>query len=117
MASSSLDTLREVVVRSSQTGRLRVDVALSRTERGQLLQSLGEKVVALVQAGRLELSDDARAVYDQIRDLDTRLASDYGRIHDNAFGAPRGYEPEAYDDDEEDEHAAQFAAAKGRESR
>jgi hypothetical protein len=120
MASSSLDTLREVVVRSSQTGRLRVDVALSRTERGHLLQSLGEKVLGLVQSGQLELPEDARSVFEQIRELDTRIQSDYGRIHDNAFGAPRGFEPEAYDDlegDEEDEHAAQFGSTPRRESR
>ncbi len=125
MASSGLDTLREVVVRSSQTGRLRVDVALLQRERAQILQSLGAKVVALVESGTLQLRDaDARELFERVRDLDTRIASDLGRIHDNAFGAPRGFEPEAggnYDDEldpddsDEDEHA-QFAATR-RESR
>lgn len=113
MASSGLDTLREVVVRSSQSGRLRVDVALLQRERQQLLADLGLHVAALVDAGKLELPEDAQAIHDQIRELETRIQSDLGRIHDNAYGAPRGYEPEAgnYDDDDllsdddEDEHA------------
>jgi hypothetical protein len=119
MASSSFDTLREVVVRSSQSGRLRVDVALSQRERGQLLQMLGAKVAALVSAGQLALPEDAQVLYEQVRELEARIQSDFGRIHDNAFGAARGYEPEAYDDEldaEEDEHA-QFATATRRESR
>jgi hypothetical protein len=114
MASSGLDTLREVVVRSSQSGRLRVDVALLQRERQQLLGDLGLHVAALVDSGKLELPEDAQALYEQIRDLETRIQSDLGRIHDNAYGAPRGYEPEAgnFDDDDlltdeedEDEHA------------
>lgn len=114
MASSGLDTLREVVVRSSQSGRLRVDVALLQRERQQLLGDLGLHVAALVDSGKLELPEDAQAIYEQIRDLETRIQSDLGRIHDNAYGAPRGYEPEAgnfddddllTDEDDEDEHA------------
>jgi hypothetical protein len=114
MASSGLDTLREVVVRSSQSGRLRVDVALLQRERQQLLGDLGLHVAALVDSGKLELPEDAQALYEQIRDLETRIQSDLGRIHDNAYGAPRGYEPEAgnfddddllSDEDDEDEHA------------
>jgi hypothetical protein len=114
MASSGLDTLREVVLRSSQSGRLRVDVALLQRERQQLLGDLGLHVAALVDSGKLELPEDAQALYEQIRDLETRIQSDLGRIHDNAYGAPRGYEPEAGnfdeddllgDEDDEDEHA------------
>jgi hypothetical protein len=129
MASSGVDTLREVVVRSSQSGRLRVDVALLQRERQQLLTDLGLHVAALVDAGKLELPEDAQAIHDQIRDLETRIQSDLGRIHDNAYGAPRGYEPEAgawsqdgddddalSDEDEPDEHA-EVGAATRRETR
>jgi hypothetical protein len=112
MAQGGFETLREVVVRSSQAGRLRVDVALLHRERARRFQSLGEKTAALAAAGGLELPDDLQSICDEIRDLDVRIRSSTNRLHDNAFGAPRGYEPEAgnfddLDDDplDEDEHA------------
>jgi hypothetical protein len=116
MASDSFDTLREVVVRSSQTGRLRVDLALLGREKQYLLAKLGEQVAQLVDEGKLELPESARQTYDRVKDVDARIKADAGRAHDNAYGAPRGYEPEAggYGDadeeamgdlDGEDEHA------------
>jgi hypothetical protein len=111
MASDSFDTLREVVVRSSQTGRLRVDLALLAREKQQLLTRLGEQVAHLVDEGKLEVPEAVRQTYDRVKDVDARIKADAGRAHDNAYGAPRGYEPEAggYGDaDEEgdlDEHA------------
>ena len=111
MASDSFDTLREVVVRSSQAGKLRVDLALLAREKQQLLARLGEQVVALVDEGKLDVPEELRQTYDRVKDVDARLKADAGRASDNAFGAPRGYEPEAggYGDDdaagEVDEHA------------
>ena len=117
MASESLDTLREVVVRSSQSGILRVDLALLAKEKQQLLSQLGAEVVRLVEDGKLEVPDAVRDLYERVRDVDARMKADAGRAHDNAYGAPRGYEPEAggyggNDDDEDalgetevDEHA------------
>jgi hypothetical protein len=125
MASSGLDTLREVVVRSSQSGRLRVDLALLAREKQQLLATLGEQVAKLLDAGALEVPDEVRDTWERVRDIDERIASDSGRAHDNAFGAPRGYEPEAgnYDDEldnepaELDEHAEVAAAGAKASSR
>lgn len=104
MASDSLDTLREVVVRSSQSGRLRVDLALLAREKQQLLARLGASLVRLVEDGAVELPEALRGIYDRVQDVEARMSADAGRAHDNAFGAPRGYEPEAggYGDADED---------------
>lgn len=104
MASSGLDTLREVVVRSTEAGRLRVDLALLARERKDVLGQIGEQVVALVDEGELTIPEEVRQLYDRVKDLDTRMRADSAKAKDNAFGAPRGYEPEAgnFEDDEPD---------------
>jgi hypothetical protein len=109
-----LDTLREVAVRSTQTGRLRVDIALLQRERSQLLETLGEMVVAMIDDGSFEdVPESIKQAYDRIKDVDGRIKSDDAKAHDNAFGAPRGFEPEAASDygdeathpgDDDDEH-------------
>src|SRR4051812_21696154 len=103
MASSGFDTLKEVVVRSSQAGRLRVDLALYARQRAQLLQILGEQVCALIGEEQLEVPDEVRALYDHVREIEQRMRADAVKAHDNAFGAPRGYEPEAYEGEPEDQ--------------
>ncbi|MDB4964523.1 MAG: hypothetical protein JWN44_212 [Myxococcales bacterium] len=113
MASDSFGTLREVVVRSSQSGRLRVDLALLAREKQQLLARMGAEVVRLLDEDAVQLPENIERIWERIKDVDARLAADAGRAHDNAFGAPRGYEAEAggyeeedaLDDSEVDEHA------------
>jgi hypothetical protein len=95
MASSGLDTLREVVVRSSQSGRLRVDLALLSREKQQLLEALGAQVAQLIEARKLEVPSAVRDTYERLRELEERLRVDAVKVHDNAFGATRGYEAEA----------------------
>jgi hypothetical protein len=104
MASDSFDTLREVVVRSSQAGRLRVDLALLAREKQQLLARLGEQLSRLIDDGQIEVPEALQQTYDRVKDVDARMKADAGRAHDNAYGAPRGYEPEAggYGDADED---------------
>jgi hypothetical protein len=111
MASDSFDTLREVVVRSSQAGRLRVDLALLAREKQLLLARLGEQLSQLIDEGKIEVPEALRQTYDRAKDVDARIKADAGRAHDNAYGAPRGYEPEAggYGDADED------AAGEGEE--
>lgn len=99
MATESLDSLREVVVRSSQEGRLRVDMALYHRERRDLLAELGQAVVGLIDAGRLRMPEELMEIVYRLREVEARVRHDSARVHDNAFGAPRGYEPESYDDD------------------
>jgi hypothetical protein len=121
MASSGLDTLREVVVRSSQAGRLRVDLALLGRERSQLLAKIGEQVIALAEEDGLQVPEEVQQLIDQVRDIEARMRADSARVKDNAFGAPRGYEPEAggFADDPEadaldaDEHAEEAQPRKG----
>jgi hypothetical protein len=105
MASTGLDTLRDVVVRSSQEGRLRVDLALYQRERRDLFGELGQAVVGLVEAGRLQLPDELAQIIARLRDVEERIRMDSARVNDNAFGAPRGYEPEAGDWDQNDDKA------------
>lgn len=95
-AKLGLDAMRDVVVRSSQTGRLRVDIALLHNERAHLLQQLGEEMLRRIDDGTIDdVSDDLRALHDQVRDVEGRIKSDSARRTDNAYGARRGYEPEA----------------------
>ena len=106
MASDGFGTLREVVVRSSQTGRLRVDLALLAREKTQLLARMGAQLGRLMDEGAVEVPEALRQMWERVRDVDARMNMDAGRAHDNAYGAPRGYEPEAGgyggEDDEED---------------
>jgi len=108
MASSGFDTLREVVVRSSQSGKLRVDLALLHRERQQLLETLGEQVAALIEDETLEVPDEVRHTWERVREVEGRIKADSVRVHDNAYGAPRGYEPEAgnYEDELDDSEPA-----------
>jgi hypothetical protein len=94
-----LDTVRDVVVRSSQTGRLRVDIALLHNERAQLLSQLGEALIAHVdEHGFDDATEPYRDLVERVKDVEGRIKSDSARATDNAFGAPRGYEPEAASD-------------------
>ncbi|MEO6954079.1 MAG: hypothetical protein ABI321_19910 [Polyangia bacterium] len=109
VASSGIDTLRDVVVRSSQEGRLRVDLAVYQRERRDLFEEIGRAVVQLADAGRIELPESLSLTLVRLRQVDERIAMDGARMSDNAFGAPRGYEPEAGDygsDDDSDSVAA-----------
>jgi hypothetical protein len=116
MASSGLDTLRDVVVRSSQQGRLRVDLAIYQRERRDLFSELGQAVVGLVEAGRIALPPELMQIVVRLREVDERIRMDSARVHDNAFGAPRGYEPEAgnYEPTQEDGDADPEPTARPR---
>lgn len=112
------DTVREVVVRSTQAGRLRVDIALLQRERAQLLETLGEMVVGLIDDGTLgDPPESVRQAYDRIKDVESRLKNDAARAHDNAFGAPRGFEPEAASDYGPDHTDDRDGDASGRARR
>jgi hypothetical protein len=117
MASAGLDTLRDVVVRSSQEGKLRVDLALYQRERRDLFGELGQAVVGLVDAGRLTLPEELQPIVARLRDVEERIRHDSARVHDNAFGAPRGYEPEAGAYDEQDTEGGTAEGSAGREDR
>src|SRR5690349_14981049 len=90
-AKLGIDAMRDVVVRSSQTGRLRVDIALLHNERAQLLQQIGEAVIRGIDDGSLEdAPEELRTLHDQVKDVEGRIKSDAARATDNAYGARRG---------------------------
>lgn len=91
VAAAAAGTLREVVVKSSQAGRLRVDMALFLRERRDLHAAVGRRVLELVGEGVLALPDDATigSLLDRLREVQAQIDDDSARVHDNAFGAPR----------------------------
>ncbi len=113
IAQSGLSTLREVVVRSSQAGRLRVDLALLTRERSRLLGRLGEILVGLVDKGALELSEDGRRIYEELRDVDARIVADSVQSYDNSYGAQRGVQPEVSDYEAPDAEVGEVAQGEG----
>jgi hypothetical protein len=96
MASSGLGTMREVVARSSEVGRKRVDLVLLRRERVQLLAKLGEALLPFVARGELEVSEAVRRLVDNLDDVNRRMQSATARVFDNAFGAPRAASAEIF---------------------
>src|SRR5262249_52979478 len=76
-------------------------------ERSQLLETLGEMIVSMIDDGSFEdVPESVKQAYARIKAVQQRLREDDGRAHDNAYGAPRGYEPEAasdYGDDPPDD--------------
>lgn len=79
VAKDGLDSMREVVVRSSQSGRLRLDVALLQRERQQLLVELGERACRFIGRGGGPVPEAMRDLFDRIQDIDNRLAADASR--------------------------------------
>ena len=113
-AVSGWGTVREVVYRSAQSGRLRFDIAMLQRQRATLLEELGGAVRELIARHELELPGSLRDLIDQLDDIEGRLRRGIVRSSDNAFGAPRGYEPEAasyYGDGELDDSDIAAAAA------
>jgi len=61
--------------------------------------------VRLLDEDALEVPENIKQIWQRVKDVDARMNADVGRAHDNAYGAPRGYEPEAggYGDEEEED--------------
>lgn len=97
-ARTGFDTMREVVYRSSQAGRLRFDIAMLHRERSQLLRELGERTCAYLDQVSADFPEELVQLHDRIRDVESRIKDSSVKVFDNAFGAPRGFEPEAAED-------------------
>ena len=105
VATAGATTLRDVVVRSADEGRLRIDLAVYERERRDLLEEIGRAVLHLSEAGRLELPESLANTVLRLRQVESRIAQDSSKLHDNAFGAPRDMGPEVdsdFSDDEDD---------------
>jgi len=105
-ATTGATTLRDVVVRSADEGRLRIDLAVYERERRDLLEEIGRAVVQLADAGRLELPESLANTLLRLRQVESRITQDSTSLHDNAFGAPRDMGPEVgsgYDEEDPDD--------------
>ena len=83
LASSGIETLRDVMVRSSQSGRLRVDVALLARERLELLAAIGEDLVKRAESGEGGLPASVRRTYERFKAVDAEMQGSEGldRFH------------------------------------
>jgi hypothetical protein len=98
IAQSGVSTVRDVALWSSRAGRLRVDLALLQRERDELHRELGHQLAVLISDGRLSVPQPLRETYGRLRAVEAHMRQNEVRLHDNAFGAPRGFEPEAAED-------------------
>jgi hypothetical protein len=98
IAQSGLGTVRDVAVYSSRAGRLRLDLALLQRERDELQRELGQQLAVLIGDGRLDVPQPLRETCGRLRAVEARMRQSAVRLHDNAFGAPQGFEPEAAED-------------------
>jgi hypothetical protein len=72
-AVEALGEVRDVVVRTSQVGKIKLDATFLRRERDRLFARLGEEVYDRVEGGVLEVPGELAGLIEQIRDVETRL--------------------------------------------
>lgn len=89
-AIAQLGAVREVVVEKGKAGKLQLDLALINRRRKAALATLGERVLALVDAGVLEVDEHAELTetLDAVRALDDELAR---AGEDPGFGGGGGF--------------------------
>jgi hypothetical protein len=79
-AVEALGEVRNVVVRTSQVGKIKLDATFLRRERDRLFARLGEAVFDRVEAGQLSLADDVLGLVEQIREVERRLEEQEAEI-------------------------------------
>jgi hypothetical protein len=72
-AVEALGEVRDVVVRTSQVGKIKLDATFLRRERDRLFARLGEEIYDRVDGGVLEVPEELAGLVEQIRDVETRL--------------------------------------------
>jgi hypothetical protein len=98
MAAKPIHRLRNVLVRSSQVAKLKLDATFLRRERDNLLMKLGEAALTLLNSGELEqhpalatLLGDARALEEKLDEALRQLEEIHGETGesgDEDEGAP-----------------------------
>jgi len=68
-----LGSLREMVARSSEAGRARLDLSLLRRERAKLLQAVGEQVATAAAQGAMEVPPEVAEALERVADIDRRI--------------------------------------------
>lgn len=68
-ALEALEEVKEVVVRSSQAGKLRIDTAFLEREREKAILRLGEKVYEWFEDGEISLPEEGEPLIAEVRRL------------------------------------------------
>ncbi len=72
-AAEALDEVKNVVVRSSQIGKIKIDSTFVRRDRDQLARDLGLRLLELVAQGTLELPEELVPLAAKIREYESEL--------------------------------------------
>ncbi|HEU4383704.1 MAG TPA: hypothetical protein VFR85_09395 [Anaeromyxobacteraceae bacterium] len=72
--------LRDRVIRGSQLGKRKLDLAFTRRELDERLRDLGERFRRLSREGRVSVPPDLEGAMARVRDLEERMASQQGEV-------------------------------------
>ena len=72
--------LRDRVIRRSQLGKRKLDLAFTRRELDDKLRELGERFRRLAREGRVTVPADLENAVAAVRDLEETLASQQGEV-------------------------------------
>ena len=67
------DELKNVIVESSVAGRAKIDATMLKRERERKLAEIGEAMLALFEAGKLELPDELEGTVERIRHIEREI--------------------------------------------
>ncbi len=73
-AVEAIGEVKDVVVRTSQVGKIKLDASFLRRERDKLLLELGEAVFDRIDEGRLELPEGLGELVARVKELESKLA-------------------------------------------
>nr|PZM90670.1 MAG: hypothetical protein DIU72_12155 [Pseudomonadota bacterium] len=79
-AKEALSEVREAVVRTSQIGKLKIDVALLRREQEKAFARLGAKVFEMVEDGELSLPEPLDPLVQAVRHLARQIAEEEAEL-------------------------------------
>lgn len=89
-AREALAEVREAVVRSSQVGKMKIDVTFLRREQDKAYQRLGAKVFELAEEGEIELSKELTPLVDLVRSLGRQIVEQEAELSDVEDDPARG---------------------------
>lgn len=75
-----LEELKDVVVKASQSAKVKLDATFLRRERDRLYQLLGEEVFELIEQGNLKTPTVLRDTVDRVNAIVEQLATEEARL-------------------------------------
>ena len=72
--------LRDRVIRGSQLGKRKLDLAFTRRELDERLRDLGERFRRLSREGQVSVPQELEGAMARVRDLEERMASQQGEV-------------------------------------